>query len=126
MVEYNHADANINTYIKQEIAFNAKYKVAYVTEVLSQDNSVIKYKITDLDDNPVNNATIKIVITRPNKHEYNQEVINPSVDNGVYTFPSVKLAQPGRWNVMAKINIETLQRFYNVKADTRMQEAFEY
>ena len=48
------------------------------------------------------------------------------VENGVYTFSAIKLAQPGRWDIMARVSVDGVQRFYNVKADTRYKEAYEY
>jgi len=80
----------------------------------------------DLNSNPVDNATIKAVITRPNNHKNDQELINPRVENGIYTFSTVSLPLEGRWDVMAKISIGENQRFYNIKADTRKKEALEY
>lgn len=126
MMDYQIADASANELIKARIAFDKKYKVEYITDGLSQDSSIIKYKVTDLNSNPVNNAKLKVVITRPNNHKYDQELINPSVKNGIYTFSSVKLEVEGRWDVMAKINVDNLQRFYNIKADTRFKEIKEY
>ncbi len=126
MMEYHDADANANKLIKERIAFDKKYKVKYVTDGLSLEKSIIQYKLTDLDGNAVNSADITVVVTRPNKHKYNQELRNPSIENGVYTFPAITLPKEGRWDVMAKVNIDNLQRFYNVKADTRVKEAFEY
>ena len=126
MMGYHEADANANELIKARMAFDKKYKIEYLTDGISQENSIIKYKITNLNDDPLNNAKIKVVITRPNNHKYDQELINPSVENGVYTFNSVKLQKPGRWDIMAKINVDKLQRFYNVKTDTRVKEATEY
>jgi len=126
MMGYHEADANVNELINQRIAFDKEYKIEYVTDGLSQDNTVIKYKVTNLDSEPVDNAELKVVITRPNNHKHDQELTNPSVKNGIYTFASVTLAEPGRWDVMVKVNVDKLQRFYNVKADTRAKEAFEY
>jgi nitrogen fixation protein FixH len=126
MMGYHEADASANEIIEAQIAFDKKYKIEYQTEGLSLAHSEIKYKITDIDGNPVNNATIKIMVTRPNEHKHDQEVLSPSVENGVYTFAPITLAVEGRWDIMAKINIDDLQRFYNLKADTRAKEAFEY
>ena len=126
MMGYHEADAIANDLIKARIAFDKSYKVEYITDGLSLNNSVIKYRVTDVNSNPVNNAKVKIVITRPNNHEYDQNLINPSVENGVYTFSAIKLPQAGRWDIMAKVNVDKLQRFYNIKADTRTKEAKEY
>lgn len=126
MMDYHEADADANKLIQERIAFDAKYKVEYITDGLSQESSVLKYRVTDLSGQPVNKAKLKVIITRPNNHKHDQELLNPSIENGVYTFSSVKLAEPGRWDVMAKVNVDDLQRYYNVKADTRAKEAFEY
>ena len=126
MMGYHQADAKANELIKARIAFNKNYKVEYITDGLSLDSSVIKYRVTDLNSNPVDSATLKVVVTRPNNHKHDQELINPTVENGVYTFSTITLPQEGRWDIMAKVNVGELQRFYNVKADTRAKEAFEY
>lgn len=126
MMGYQEADASANKIIEAQIAFDKKYKVEYIPNNLNVEKSVIKYKVYDGAFNPVNNADIKVVVTRPNNHKYDQELLNPTVENGVYTFSAITLAQPGRWDVMAKVNVDELQGFYNVKVDTRVNEAKEY
>ncbi len=126
MMGYHQADTNANELIQARIDFDRKYKIAYITEYLSQENSIIKYRVTDISSKPVDNANIKVVVTRPNNHKHDQELLNPTVSNGVYTFSSVKLAEAGRWDIMAKVSVDDVQRFYNVKADTRAKEAYEY
>jgi len=126
MMDYHAADADANKLIQERIAFDAQYKIEYITEGLSQESSVIKYRVTDVNAAAVNSAKLKVIVTRPNNHKHDQELLNPSVENGVYTFSSIQLAEPGRWDVMAKVNVDDLQRYYNVKADTRAKEAFEY
>jgi len=126
MMGYHEADAKANEIIKDRIAFDKLYKIEYITNSLSKEKTIIKYKLTDISGHAVNDAKIKVIITRPNIHKYDLELINPSVDNGIYTFESVSLEVDGRWDVMAKVNIEESQRFFNVKADTRQKEAYEY
>jgi len=126
MMYYQEADASANELIKAQIAFDRKYKIAYVTDGISCEKSTLKYKVTDLNDDPVDNAEIKVIITRPNNHKHDQELNNPKFENGIYTFASVTLPQKGRWDIMAKVNVDEVQRFYNVKADTRAKEVFEY
>lgn len=126
MMGYHEADDKANELIEARIEFNKKYKIEYITDGLSTKGSVIKYKVTDIKSNPVNDATIKIVITRPNIHKYDQELKNPSIKDGIYTFDKTILEKEGRWDIMAKINIADSHRFFNVKADTRQKEAYEY
>jgi len=126
MMGYHEADAKANELIQARIDFNKKYKIEYITESLHVEGSVIKYKVLDLDNNPVNNADLKIIVTRPNNHKHDQELNNPVVENGVYTFSKITLPKEGRWDIMAKVNVDNLQRFYNVKTDTRSKGAYEY
>lgn len=126
MMGYHQADAKANEIIKARIAFDEKYKIEYVTDGLSQESSVLKYKVTNLSGDVVNDAKIMAIITRPNNHKNDQELHNPSVENGVYTFNAVTLPIAGRWDVMAKVTVGDLERFYNVKADTREKEVYEY
>lgn len=126
MMGYHYADMNVNALIQAEIDFNKKYTINYLSTSLSLEGSVLKYKLLDLENNPVNTAQMKVVITRPNNHKHDQELTNFSVDNGVYSFSDFTLAKAGRWNIMAKITIGENERFYNLKADTRASEVFEY
>ena len=126
MMGYHEADDRANEIIEAQIAFNKKYKIEYISEELKAQNGVVKYRVSDLNSNPVNSAEIKIVVTRPNNHKFDQELINPKVEDGVYTFDSITLAGEGRWDVMAKVNVGELHRFYNIKTDTRGVEVVEY
>ncbi len=126
MMDYHQADAAANDLIEAQIAFDQKYKIEYINQGISSKNTILKYKLTDIDGKPVENAQIKVVVTRPNNHKHDQEFNTPSVENGVYTFSSITLPQEGRWDVMAKIDIDDLSRFYNFKADTRYKDIQEY
>lgn len=126
MTYYQEADKNANQYIKAEIAFNKKYKIEYITDQFSCENSVLKYRVTDLESNPVSNANIKVMVTRPNNHKHDQELVDAKFENGVYTFDSIKLPQKGRWDIIARVDVGELQRFYNIKTDTRTKEFKEY
>lgn len=126
MTNYQDADARANEIIEERMAFDNKYSINYITDGLSLDATTIKYKVLDKNSNPVNNAQIKVLVSRPDDSSFNMELSNPSVENGVYTFQPVKLAKQGVWDVMAKVNIDKFQRFYNLKADTRKKETFEF
>jgi len=126
MMYYQKADANANKLIKDRIAFDKKYKIEYITDGLSIDNTAIKYRVTDSDSNPISNAKIKIIITRPDNHQYDKELLNPEIKNGIYSFSNIKLEKEGRWNIIAKVSVSDLQRYYSVKADTREKKFLVY
>lgn len=126
MEKYQAVDDNVNDIIQAKIFFNQKYNISYLTPQIKVDGTSIEYKITDKKENPINNALINIIITRPNTHTYDIALDKPSISNGVYTFESVKLPKAGRWNIMAKVLIGDDYRYYNLKTDTRIGEVFEY
>ncbi len=125
MMGYHEADANANEIIEARIAFNKKYKIQLEDSELAGE-PIVKYKITDLNDNPVNNAKLKVIFTRPNSRKFDIELNEFTVENGVYIVKSSKLPLEGRWDIMAKIDVDNLHRFYNFKADTRNKEVKEY
>jgi nitrogen fixation protein FixH len=126
MMGYHEADAKANEIIKEKIDFDKKYKIEYITDQFEIKNAVIKYRVSDLSSNPVNNANVKVILTRPDNHKYDKELADPKVVDGVYTFDTQELAHDGRWDVMAKVSIDGSQRFYNIKTDTRSKEIVEY
>jgi len=126
MMGYHEADAKANDLIKARIAFDEKYKIEYLTDGLNLDNSILKYKVSDLNSQSVKDAKIEVVVTRPNNHKHDQNLNSPEFIDGVYTFSSIKLPVEGRWDIMAKVSVGDLQRYYNVKADTRAKGAYEY
>ena len=126
MMGYQQADASANELIQARIAFDKKYKIEYITDKFSKESSVIKYKVTDINSNIVNNAKLVVVITRPNSRKFDIEMKNPAVKDGIYTFSTTALPKEGRWDIMAKANIDDVQRFYNVKVDTRDKKVTEY
>jgi len=126
MTHYQDADANANALIKSQIAFDKKYIIEYITDGLSPKNAVIKYKITDKEANPINDADIVVATSRPETAEYDQKLVNPVVKDGVYSFSGASFPKIGVWNIIAKVNIGTESRFFNIKADTRIKEAFEF
>ena len=126
MTHYQDADAKANDYIKARIAFDKNCKIEYISEGISKNGSVVKYRVTDLNNNAINSAKLKILITRPETKEFNQELENPKVDNGVYSFDNVKFPKNGVWNIMAKVDVGNLSRYYNIKADTRAKSSYEY
>ncbi len=126
MTSYQDADARANEIIQNQMDFDSKYKIDYITDALNPEATIIKYKISDKNTNPINNAIIKVIISRPDDSLLNIELENPTINNGIYTFKTVQLPKKGVWDVMAKVNIDTFQRFYNLKADTRAKEAFEF
>ncbi len=126
MMGYHEANDKANELLQAKILFEKHYKIEYITEEFGTTKAILSYKISDKDANPIDNANIKVVVTRPNNHKHDQELSNPKVQNGIYTFEPITLPQEGRWDIMAKVSIGELERFYNIKTDTRGMQAVEY
>lgn len=126
MLKYQEADLNANTLIAARIEFDKKYKISYISNGLQGTNSSLSYKITDIADHPVNDAELIVAISRPETHEFNKKLVSPSVKEGVYTFSNLTFEKEGVWNLVSKVKIGDDYRFYNIKADTRSKEAYEY
>jgi hypothetical protein len=126
MMGYHEADAKANELIEAKIAFDKKYKLKLLSDSLHPKSSTLAYEITTSDGEAVNDAKIKLIVTRPNIHKYDQELSPSTIKNGIYTFSNIKLAKEGRWDIMAKIELGDNSRFYNVKMDTRSKGAYEY
>jgi len=121
MEGYHKVDADANKILEAEIAFNKKYTISYIENQLSTQGSTIQYKIVDKNNLPINNATITLMITRPDAN-IDIKPTNPTVKNGIYTFKDIKLPREGRWDIMAKITVKDNYCFYNLKADTRFKK----
>jgi nitrogen fixation protein FixH len=118
MTNYQNADTDANKLINARIAFNKKYNLEYLGKQLNAQNAQLIYKITTKDGKSVNDAKLKVIVTRPQTHNEDMTLVNPKIDNGIYSFET-KLPGIGRWDVMASVEIGADKRFYNLKMDTR-------
>jgi len=124
--DYHSYMQDANDFIKAQIRFDKKYAIEYVSESLDQDAANIAYKVTDLSGKNIDEAKINIMITRPDDHDTDIPLDGPKVEDGIYTFANIKLPKPGRWNLIAHVVIGDDERYYNLKADTRYPNTFEY
>ena len=97
MMDYHEADAKANDLIESRIAFDKKYKIEYITDSLTLNESTIKYKVSDTNSKKVCDANITVVVTRPDSHQFDKHMGNPTIENGVYSFAPIKLEKEGRW-----------------------------
>lgn len=123
---YQHTMKDMNKIIKAQIAFDKKYKISFITKQIATDATTLKYKITTVNGDPVNGAKLMVRLTTPYDHSSDRDLTSLSVKDGIYTFETIKLPKEGRWNIMAKVEIGDLSRYYNLKADTRYPQTTEY
>jgi nitrogen fixation protein FixH len=122
MMNYHEADSKANRLIDAQIAFDKKYNLKYLHTTLDVENSSVSYKITDKNQKAIDDAKIKILVTRPDEVKHNMEFDKPEISNGVYSFRDIKLPLEGRWNIIAKVDIGENTSYYNIKTSTRVAE----
>jgi hypothetical protein len=122
MRDYHETDKNANELITNKIAFDKNYNIEFLTDKLDTKATVIKFKITDKNGNIVDNAKISVVLTRPDRREFDMKLTDAKLENGVYVFDSVSLPKEGRWNIISEIVVDKFSRYYNLKSDTRKTE----
>lgn len=122
MLNYHEADARANELINSQISFDKKYDLEYIHSDVNLENTKISYKITDKNKKAVDDAKVKVLLTRPDSTEHNIELTNPEVSNGIYSFKDIKLPLEGRWNFIAKVDIANETGYYNIKTSTREAE----
>jgi hypothetical protein len=126
MQNYHEYDRDANEIIEAKIAFDQKYSIAFLTPQITEKGTVIEYNLTDKTGKGVNDASLSVIITRPDENKHDVNLSNPTVVEGKYTFAPVDLPKAGRWDIMAKISVGGVQRYYNIKADTRKPETSEF
>ncbi|MDD2369926.1 MAG: FixH family protein [Sulfuricurvum sp.] len=126
MHSYHDYDHGINDIIEAKIAFDKKYNIAFLTPQISEKGTVIEYKVTDKSGNAVNDAKVEAVLMRPDVNQHDINLTNPVVSEGRYAFNPVDLPKAGRWDITAKVTVGADSRYYNLKADTRYPNTFEF
>lgn len=103
MEKYQQVDHSINTILELQEKFNAKFDLAYSTEKFEMGQNSITIKLTDKSGQPVNDATVLMMLSRPDSNKDNKEFTPSSVENGNYTFGPFEINKPGRWQILSKI-----------------------
>ncbi|MBN2895991.1 MAG: FixH family protein [Campylobacterales bacterium] len=123
---YHVYDKYANGFIQKQIEFDRLYQFSYIADPITPERSVLKYKLTDKEGVPLNNATIKAMVTRPDTHQFDIEVTEFTVEDGIYTSAPIALPKEGRWNIIAHVVVNEHERYLNLKADTRYPQTDEY
>lgn len=126
MTHYQDADMHANELIHQRMLFDKRYKIDYISESIAGSAPKIRYRVSDLEGHPIDDASIKLSISRPETEAFDQTLEHPQVEDGLYTFVDAKFPKAGLWNIIAKVSVGEYERFYNVKVDTRSTNSYEF
>ncbi|MBL0687494.1 MAG: FixH family protein [Sulfurospirillum sp.] len=105
--KYQQVDENINKIREKQKIFEENFTLDYKTKKFTMgiSNSFEMSIINIKDKSIVKNADIRLVISRPDTNEFNQEIRLKSTKDGTYVFNGIKADKPGRWQVLTKIKI---------------------
>ena len=126
MTKYQDADANVNKFIKAKIAFDKKYTISYIPKKLQATDGEVSYRLNDKAGDVVKNAKLILATSRPETAKFDQKLEKATYHNGIYTFSGLKFPKAGVWNLVLKVTVGDNYKFYNIKADTRNANAYEY
>jgi hypothetical protein len=112
LTKYQKVETNINEILEQQALFDANYKLEHhsIKFVQGQDNKV-ELSIKDKNGNPINDAKVRLVISRPETNANNQEFLLQSAQDGLYVFEGIKADKPGRWQVLTRISIDGVEGY---------------
>ncbi len=126
MQGYHATDANYNDIIAAKNSFDKLYTISFNTDQIKQEGTVLDYSVKTVEGEIVKNAELNVVLTLPYTSKEDIVLDKSNFNGQSYTLESVNLPHPGRWNIMAKVTVGDNYRFYNLHADTRQANTFEY
>lgn len=117
--QYRNIDKNINEIVAKNVAFKKKYSLYYMEHPLKLKDTLIAYTVMTKDNQPVLDAKIEAVLTRPNEVFNDITLKFTSIGNGVYQADLVDLPLKGRWNLYAIVTVGKNKGFLRLRLDTR-------
>lgn len=116
MEKYQKVDENINQIMELQEKFNAKFDLAYSTEKFQMGQNSITLRLSDKEGKAINDATMFIMLSRPDSNKENQKLTPTHVENGNYTFGPFEITKPGRWQILSKIEVGEFKGYHKNEA----------
>lgn len=103
MEKYQKVDENINHIMELQDKFNAKFDLTYSTEKFQIGQNSITLRLVDKEGNAISDASVFMMLSRPDSNKDNQKLTPTHIENGNYTFGPFEINKPGRWQILSKI-----------------------
>jgi nitrogen fixation protein FixH len=116
MEKYQKVDQNINEIIELQTKFDAAFDLSYSTEQFVMGQNTMTLKLTDKSGKVVNNASITMMLSRPETNKDNKQMKPTKVENGLYTFGPFDIQKPGRWQILSKIEMGEFKGYHKSEA----------
>jgi hypothetical protein len=115
LTDYRDVDKNINDILAKEKQFNEKYIVDVENSTIILGKNSLSIKIFDKDFTPIENAVITAKVTRPHTTESDLSLTLKYNDEGEYTSKEFDIKDKGRWEIIYKIDVDSLTSFKKLK-----------
>ena len=138
MLKYQQADMNINQILANKAKFDSKYTIKLedvelitLPEEYQNSNSKreqpkpvklnkgensFKYTVQDKNGNPIQNAEMTFLLTRPYTQVEDQQENNVTFNNGFYVTKKFELSNKGRYILQTKVTIDGLTGYTKTAA----------
>ncbi len=120
MMKYQTADIDANQIREGQIRFDKRYNVKLEGMKLSDfkpehlkrkpgpivalsANNEIRYRVTDKAGNPVEDANVTLLLTRPFTEKDDQKFALKHEQGGYYTAQNVRIKKPGRYILRVRV-----------------------
>jgi nitrogen fixation protein FixH len=114
---YQDLDMNANKIILEQQAFDKKYKIIIAQKDFIIGENSIEIKLTDKEQNAINNANIDVVITRPHTTATDKKLSVLSSKDGVYKMSHFEVKELGRWQIQSKVMIDNLTAYNKLEVN---------
>lgn len=115
MDTYQNVDDNINEILVSQHHFIQKYKIEVDDKLKFGENSINIKVIDKATNNLVENAKVKVLITRPETTKFDQILEDLKFENGAYKATPIKIEKEGRWFIMPQVKIGELIGFQKLE-----------
>lgn len=112
---YRDVDLNANEMLLKQNAFEKNYNVSVDKEALVLGDNHITIHVTDKQDQPINNAILDVVLTKPHTTNDDQALEIDHVENGNYILKPFTISEESRWQIQTKITVGDLLAFYKTE-----------
>ena len=121
MAKYQKVDLHINEILELQAKFDARYAVQYSTKNFVLGKNSIAISVIDKNGQAINDASVTLLLSRPETNVNNLEMQPSQIANGNYTFDGITIEKPGRWQILTKIKIGDVEGFQKYEVYTAKQ-----
>ncbi len=134
--DYHYIDHNYNEIVHERDEFNKKFDLSLMlnnygekVEVINPTTGVktffpygfkagensFSFSIFNKNKEAVNNAKVKILLTRFETNNYDKPLEIASVENGTYKIKPFSIEKVGRWKIILSVEIDKYKNIYEYK-----------